>query len=970
MTQLWRSRPIVVSILAIALIAGADLFLPSASSSGPAISNSRGPHTSPLRFRNLLRVAEPADYDHNSEHVLVVPYYNLTGGWTSTVMLSNQAPIRTDVGVTLYSLDGQRLDVPPVTLEAHAAQVFDLAQWAPGGPFLKGSLKIRYTGKERQVSGVVRVEHAKRSLIFDEQFAEPKEYFKSSRLEGVWWRPTKKAEVSVVVSNTSHKPLNADVITYGSRQRQIGSDTISLAAWETRVINAKELDGEGHQTVSEIGGISVNHTGEPGAVFASVLIQEPSTGFSSIVELRDPQAAVSPRLDGAGLRIGTVAHEQLKQVAVARNVGDQRSVVSGRIVYTTSDGANGVLPIRDVTLEPGEATAVDLLKPIKKARLHDVVAAGLEFEYTSAPGSIVMSALSVSESGNHVFRVPLVDVQSQPSNTGKYHLKTNGGSSTVVYLKNATTEEQQYTLYISYPGGFYVQGVKKVEAGRVLVYDLRKLRNERVPDQDGNTIPAGVTEGYLNWSAQSVKNLLPGQMEGPEHHVMMGRAEQIDTTSGMSSTSTYGCMCSDSYAESWQERQEPGGSWTSLSPGGFTELYVGDTVQLRARQRNTDCYSGYGPAFTVPATWGSQNDPVAGINVDSGVATGVSPGSAQILGWWTAVMWLPIYECCEYYPEFAGPTSDIHVIGVTDVTATGAQRISSVVGNQNIIHFVTPKGGANDIVTLTATFQPYAPSGVTWEGATQNQSNPAVATVSKSSASKQVVKIKVGNRVLKELRVWTVWTTISSTDIAIQYHEPANIAGQTGAFIDGGYNFTHTIQPTTIITDANRPDLSGARLNAPPGGTHPIFGDPLSNGADVKWDNSRQIRLKRVNPNSIPLADLVQPPGPNSVSYPNDDVEGNDDRTNGDPETNDPYANSGVLTGTDSPNDGIAHSAGAAGNTYEMRYQFREFSRLEIQGTWYRISDYYLWRLHIKFKKVNGKWVNDGTVKALDNNDF
>lgn len=35
-----------------------------------------------------------------------------------------------------------------------------------------------------------------------------------------------------------------------------------------------------------------------------------------------------------------------------------------------------------------------------------------------------------------------------------------------------------------------------------------------------------------------------------------------------------------------------------------------------------------------------------------------------------------------------------------------------------------------------------------------------------------------------------------------------------------------------------------------------------------------------------------------------------------------------------------------------------------------RISDYVLWMVHLRFKKVSGKWVNDSTTKALDNNGF
>ena len=316
----------------------------------------------------------------------------------------------------------------------------------------------------------------------------------------------------------------------------------------------------------------------------------------------------------------------------------------------------------------------------------------------------------------------------------------------------------------------------------------------------------------------------------------------------------------------------------------------------------------------------------------------------------------------------------IVVLKVESVSAVGATKVTTVVGDANITHFVTPKGGAGDTVTLTATITPDTPetrAQIDWDGATEDANNPLKATVPKDTAAKHEVKIKLAGSgcVCKETRVWVVWSTIATTDRPIQYQEPVDVGGfKLGAFISGGYNFTHTIIPATIITDANRPDLTGANITAPPGGNH-WTGDPLSGGANHKWDNSRQLRTKKLNPAGIADTNFTQPPPPSDISYPTDSVEGNDDRGTGD-ETNDPYSSGGVLTGTDAPGVGIAHAAASNGDTFEWRLHFREFTRLEIEGTWHRISDDYLWRIHLKFKKVTGKWTNDGSNKALDNSGF
>ncbi len=237
--------------------------------------------------------------------------------------------------------------------------------------------------------------------------------------------------------------------------------------------------------------------------------------------------------------------------------------------------------------------------------------------------------------------------------------------------------------------------------------------------------------------------------------------------------------------------------------------------------------------------------------------------------------------------------------------------------------------------------------------------------------------------------VWSVWATITSTDRPFQQlNDPAQFA------MTGGFNFTHTIQPNSIFnqTDPDFPNLSGANTVPPPGGNN-VLGQPLSGGVNRRWDNSRQIRYTTVISPGMTVNDLGAPIAIHTdvLNFPADDVEGNDDAGTGD-ETNDPYANIGILTGMDSPTRGVFQSAGNIGDTVSIHMHFREFARLEINGTWYRISDFYPWRIHFEFIKrdendpnndgntndaqdLNGDgdandviWNNNGSVKDLTNN--
>jgi hypothetical protein len=876
-------------------------------------------------------------------------------------------------------------------------------------------------------------------------------------------------------------------------------------------------------------------------------------GFSNVIDFSDPQKSKSVRLDGAGLRFGTIAGRKLSQMAVVRNVSSDPTTVSGRIPYTLSDGTQGVANLEGFRLEPGEVKRINLGQGIPQGiRADEIASAGLEFGYTGGPGSIIAAASSMSSDREHVFRVPMRDAAVQASSTGYYPWSIDESSSTVVYIKNATDDPKRFVMWINFDGGSYVLGEVEIPGKQTVAYDIRNLRDTQKPDVKGNVIPVSATRGKVIWSVR-----------GPELTPLIGRMEQVDFMHGLRMTAACGGCCPTSYSNSfidpgsatitsgnfvffqtyevdhdcsgndfapfpvsiftaqssnpsvaavdlynvtgvgvgnaqithiinvtvWFEETSTEGCFSNTfshgntasvtvtagvdhvqyqSGSGFTDvsgtLYVlkGTSVTFKAIPKpanapwpagkpvwgGTAGASGTGDTTsvtfntissstsdfkTVTAESGNtvtvnvivvdRQPQITGISpstIDPGTTTSVTidgtnfganpdveisgvtgvqysitsrsdtrivadisvPGNASGGGLLITVIsrgangtgFLP-------GPSNTSPRSNTETVQVRQVTLTGvtaqeALLVTKVIGDQSIFHFVTPKGGSSDKVTLTAFISPFNAGTVdqiSWEGAAQDTTDKRMATVSKGSTAKFVVKVKIGGQVAKELRVWVVWATITApTENAIKYEEPVNIdvaAGKTGAFISGGYGFLHKIAPSEIITDNDRPDLSGNKTTDPPGGTNPFNGGQLKNGADKIWDNSRQFRSKVLNPGGIANSDFSQPPPINVPDYPSNDVEGNDDTSVID-EINDPYSNSANLIGIDTPGIGIAHNAGADNDTFEFRFHFREFTRLELQGTWYRISDYFPWRIHIRFKKVAGKWVNDGSNQAKDNNGF
>jgi hypothetical protein len=78
------------------------------------------------------------------------------------------------------------------------------------------------------------------------------------------------------------------------------------------------------------------------------------------------------------------------------------------------------------------------------------------------------------------------------------------------------------------------------------------------------------------------------------------------------------------------------------------------------------------------------------------------------------------------------------------------------------------------------------------------------------------------------------------------------------------------------------------------------------------------------------------------------------------------------MTDFDTPYIVIPHSRGSAtpNATVSQTAQFRQFARAELGARWYKCSDYVLSELHLKAKRENGKWIDDGSTFLLGNNPF
>jgi len=357
----------------------------------------------------------------------------------------------------------------------------------------------------------------------------------------------------------------------------------------------------------------------------------------------------------------------------------------------------------------------------------------------------------------------------------------------------------------------------------------------------------------------------------------------------------------------------------------------------------------------------------------------------------------------------------INVVKVDYINVmSGARSVTSVVGDPNMAHFVTAKK-AGEEVRLYAAITPDTPEArarINWDGATEDPGNPLEATIPRDAAAKHEVKVKFDTDcVCKEARVWVVWANRNnpraeapniirgpcpdnSTPQLTTVGTGINVVYGTkfGNLVTPGFEFQ--IDPLSMLSDPNRPDFTGVNQGPPPSGTHIVNAQDFANGANTKWDVSRRVRVRILSPNigKEPLAhvdgtvyDLL--PNANTIveDYPADEVKGNDDTSPLRDEDNVPDSN-GKVQSIDAPQSGLRDVAGAVGDTIEIRKQFGEFLRLEIEGVWTKVSDFIDWRFHAKLRKVsetadhvdyNGDsdmtdelWIDNGSVSDMTNDDW
>ena len=612
---------LAVFCLSIGLVFATQLPIVRSKSENTIIKSAESNEIELIGNQNLLTLSPSPSPTPEIPHTLVGSYYLTDENIEAKLLLNNKGNTVLEVQPTLYNKQGQELQLPSVTVEPQNFRFINLNDWAAigGESFKSGNIKLFHYGKDLVLGAQIYLTDETKSLTFEEKLAE-KGKFDSHQQEAVWWMPSNDAKVKVVLTNTTNAPFSVTG-KLAKKPNNTGSpQTFGLAAHQTKVLDLREDFTDGNQFANaEIIALSLQHSGVKDALLARVMVAEVQRGYSNVVQFSNPNNGSSSEYQGVGFQIEDIANQQLTPVISVRNVGTATATVTAKVPYTRADGTKDSITLPTEQLSGGEMRLLKVQRIIQRVRQENIKVASLEITYDTAPGSVIAAAHSVSDDHNQVFRVPMWDPLGQRSPTGGYPWHIEGTSATETYIKNIADYEEDYVAFLVWQnGGIYMIGLKSLAAHETVHIDVKKLRDEQIPDERGRTIPLYISSGQLQWTLRRKDNLPDDDARA--NLSLIGRSEQVDLTKKI--VNNYACQncCAGNFVT----------GYITPYPG---DAEFGQNVQYEAYELGQTCYgSPYSMQIPSPM-WSSSSQNIAVINTN-GLAATVGVGQTNITASW------------------------------------------------------------------------------------------------------------------------------------------------------------------------------------------------------------------------------------------------------------------------------------------------------------------------------------------------
>ena len=438
----------------------------------------------------------------------------------STITVSNQlANTGIDAIPTLYMADGTQWELPAIHLGKSGVQDLDINQALSNAPdgirahlSSYGSAAIRYRYDwQGAVYATMSIVDLTRSLSHVYPFVFPpdqgirenispktrayRDAINGIKYEGLWFRKTHNTGGFLALANTSSALLNVGIAVSGLRNP--ANRRVSIEGHNTALVDLAELFGNDE---AKTGGITVQHSGRPGALQLAGGLEDAVAGFSADLPLTVARAKAGDIGERQYASVGILTNQQDPELgfpstvkfwpyAFFRNISSTPRALHFAAYYMEGKTVTK-LSLNDMTLRPGEAQELavhDLLA--KRPQISDI---NLTFTYVGDYGDILAATGSADDSGSYVFSVypmPIAPSGTQASS----HWQFGSGFDTMYTIWNplSTSQDVLANLYYGDKGEQFKLPVH-LEPYASVMLDVGEMIRTRQVTPDGNVIPLGV----------------------------------------------------------------------------------------------------------------------------------------------------------------------------------------------------------------------------------------------------------------------------------------------------------------------------------------------------------------------------------------------------------------------------------------------------------------------------------------------
>jgi hypothetical protein len=471
----------------------------------------------------------------HSRQILYAPIAGIEDFAEWDVAIVNRSSTPMSGTLTIYSAEGNPFPPSKITLDRDETRHLDIRSLTPPEETAHtiGGISLDFTGQSMGIGAQVTISgfHGFGNIdapVFGDMM------YKSNNADAVWWEP-QGAHSHLILGNSSADPVHAQVTYANGERREV--DIAPHATIVQSVPHAHDVETLGQN----INSVHVVGTGMAGTLRVTGWVSAPENGYLDTIRSYDPASGSEPAVYANGLHFSDGANH-----LIVRNLTANSITVSGTIYPIATNRPTKALAIHPVTMHAGASSELEIPAAESPESL-DGAAIKLE---SSGPIASIVASYSDHDRANQITRsVPFKDLGDFSTLTGAYPWRLDGNFHSTIFVTNVGKSRASIGAKILPANGpEYFIDTRYLEVGETAVFDIRKLRDEQVPDSKGAKLPKDAKLGQFWWNT----------IFGNGTDKLIGRNEVVDRSSGISASfSCPYCNCPYSTSSAWINPLDP-----------------------------------------------------------------------------------------------------------------------------------------------------------------------------------------------------------------------------------------------------------------------------------------------------------------------------------------------------------------------------------------------------------------------------